>query len=681
MTRGSRHVPQLIGPVPQPAGLEPLRALRVLLGLLAAFGCLLAAPAPARAETPLVMEGKETLPQRVLTRTEAARRSAPGETPGATVPPMVQLFVFERAEADGEEWLRVAAAEAGDDAFWLPASETIEWRQNIVLIFEQQGGLERLLVFEHPDDLYEVIESERPDELSSTRREDAVRRERGDLPPGGPVIALGPRDGVDLSSQFYFLPILDWEPAIFEESGARLNALRVAVVRDTGEDPAPDAPPRRQSNRKLLKDFKVGIVFLVDTTTSMGPFIEATRDAVAEMYDRLRASRLGDQIRFGLVGYRDSLDAAPQAGYLTEVFVPVSEGGDRDRFMSGMSRMHASSAPTRHFREDAYSGVMAAVDDLAASGLDAGWVVLVTDAAPREAGDQFSGTGLSGRGLGNYARERGIAIATMHLLTPGGARSGDHADAESSYRGLTEVPNVGDLYFPVAGGDPGRFQQAAIQVSSEIADDLARNAYGERVTPDDGPGEREADAHLIDRVGRVAAAMRLAYLGRVKGESAPDVFSGWIADRDFDKVGLRPVSMRLLLTRNQLSDLEQSLQSIFDKGLEGAAAPDQFFRQVVAAAADMSRRPDIVGRRAENLAEAGLIAEYLEGLPYKSAVMNITERDWIRMNPSQQLTFLTGVQERAERYRRFNASPELWVEFERGETTESYYPMLLDDLP
>jgi serine/threonine-protein kinase PpkA len=112
--------------------------------------------------------------------------------------------------------------------------------------------------------------------------------------------------------------------------------------------------------------------------------------------------------------------------------------------------------------------------------------------------------------------------------------------------------------------------------------------------------------------------------------------------------------------------------------------PDEFFAQVLGAAADMSRRPDrVAGRSGASLAEAAAIPEYLEGLPYKSRIMNITEEEYIRRPISQQQSIFNELWEKIERYKRYNQATDQWVDYlGTGETGDNLlYPMRLDDLP
>ena len=84
----------------------------------------------------------------------------------------------------------------------------------------------------------------------------------------------------------------------------------------------------------------------------------------------------------------------------------------------------------------------------------------------------------------------------------------------------------------------------------------------------------------------------------------------------------------------------------------------------------------------ETLAEAVSISELLDGLPYKSRVMTITEDDWVRMSISEQQALVNDLYDKMERYQRYNGATDLWVNYLGTDGAGNLlYPMLLDDLP
>ncbi|MFX8696467.1 hypothetical protein ABTM58_20775, partial [Acinetobacter baumannii] len=73
------------------------------------------------------------------------------------------------------------------------------------------------------------------------------------------------------------------------------------------------------------------------------------------------------------------------------------------------------------------------------------------------------------------------------------------------------------------------------------------------------------------------------------------MFEAWAADRDFAKPDIAAFSVRVLLTKNQLSDLQATLKRIVDAGEKSQLQPGDFFNQLRSAAAAMGRDPARIG--------------------------------------------------------------------------------------
>ena len=89
-----------------------------------------AQPVAAQADggqRPLLMAGKKTLFQRVLSKPGAKLSSDAGGTAGEGLPAFSVLYVYQRKDVDGSPWLRVGAATDGRSDGWLPATQVIEF--------------------------------------------------------------------------------------------------------------------------------------------------------------------------------------------------------------------------------------------------------------------------------------------------------------------------------------------------------------------------------------------------------------------------------------------------------------------------------------------------------------------------------------------------------------------------
>src|SRR5690606_36085580 len=108
--------------------------------------------------------------------------------------------------------------------------------------------------------------------------------------------------------------------------------LKVASL-SQGEAAGKAAPRSRED---LLRDYKVGLVFVIDTTRSMGPYIEEVRNAVAALKERLSSHEEAERFRFGLIGFRDNTRLASHLEYVTKIYLPLDDDAMAENFLEAI---------------------------------------------------------------------------------------------------------------------------------------------------------------------------------------------------------------------------------------------------------------------------------------------------------------------------------------------------------
>jgi len=614
--------------------------------------------------TPLLMPGKTTLYQRILTRPGATLLVAPGTRPGQALSPLSILFVYGRDIIGDHAWLEVGAASRGQPDGWLREADTIAWKQTLTVAFTIPVDRERALFFRDHDTLKNLIRSERMlPEVAQLR----ARIQQGAIPAGFPVISIEPSTYVDPREHFYLLPILNFDRAILE-TGYPLNLLNVAAVtlRPGEEDllGKGQTGTARQYDTPLLKDYRAGIVFVIDSTISMGPYLDRTREAVRRIYQRLKASPWGKNVGFGLVAFRDYFEPTPDhEEYVARIFATLADGQNEEAFFKKVRQVDADTVSNRDFNEDPYAGLLTAMRELDWRGYAGRFIILITDAGAREANDPLSHTRLGAERLRILAQEKEdgkIAVYALHLLTPEGRHT--HDQAAGQYRTLTQWGDTGDLYFPVPTGSVAEFGQRVDALADSLVRQVEQASQGKLVeAPAAGASELEQKTAIVGR------AMQLAYLGRATGAEAPRLINAWVADRDFAQPSRKPLEVRVLINKNQLSDLQQTLQAILAAGERTRIDAKDFFNQLRSAAARLARDPENVNeRQVRRLADVGLVGEWLADLPYNSKIMEITEDDWLAWGPAQQREFLDEIDEKIRIYQKFHDDTDRWVMLDRG---------------
>jgi serine/threonine-protein kinase PpkA len=618
------------------------RGRKVLTAILAmALACMANVEVAAQSRQPQLMEGKRTLFKRAIVRPGASLlRSASDQAQRESLAAFSVVYVYGTSGQFVEIGRNIGAADG-----FVRADKLIDWKQTIVAVFNNPAGRERSLLFKEAA----TIDSIAGDRNARTRlaalRADAAAGRPGD----GSVQAIEPATPPDMRENFYFLPILSVANA---RLGHRINGHILNVASLSLVDPPP--PPTRG---KSLGDMKVGVVFVVDTTSSMGPYIEKVRQAIVRLQGKLGQSEAGRNMRFGLIGFRQALEASPGVEYNIKTFVKLDNTATAEVFVREIAKVKESPVSTNGFREDSLGGVYEAVQKTSWEGFDARFVILVTDAGPLLSG---AGRHVDSRGFGPSeiramaaADGKKVNITVIHLWTPEGAS--DHASAQQDYQALARG-DQGTSYFDVPDGLLDRFTGQLDNMAAGV-DDRIRAIAANDNTPPVPTGNRERDS-----ISRNFYAMQLAFLGRRDGSRAPDMFESYMADRDLTDPTKSAVDIRLFLTKNQLATMHDVAKKIVELGERSSVDPTRFFTQLRQAIASMARDPN---RRVDTQATTlgGALGEFLEGLPYASAspILSTDEQSWIQMGAGAQIAMRASLASKLRFFEEWHNTPSNWV--------------------
>lgn len=646
----------------------------MILGLLAGFAASIlpaagqTTAAPAAARRPLGVQGLDGLFQRVILRPGAVLFERPQRAASSRPVPGFSVY-YVYARPDGGEWLEVGSALDGRTEGWVEASKAIDWRHNLVLAFNNPAGRERAMFFRDAATLKNLW-------LNSSERPAAVARYRQEAQAGrdDSVLALEPETFVDITRQFYFLPILSAQ-RIENERAERARLLEVIS--------APASTPPRQpiADSEALKNYKGVIVFVIDSTMSMGPYIEQTRAAIRRVIARMRDTAVRDNFRFGIVAYRDAMQGNAALEYVTRPFYVPSFGDPAEKVLENIDKIQEAKANNQDFDEDALAGVKLALDKVSWQDFAGRFLILITDAGTRDAHDPLSETHLGIPEVKALARSEAkrVAISAIHLQTPPGRSNNNHARAEQQYRELTEFSGAGSLYYPVPGGSESDFRVVVDSLTDallqQVANTVGRPIGGLR------PAQTATERQISAQSEVVGTAMRLAYLGRSREQTVPDVVRSFVLDEDpvDPKPFRKPLDVRVLITKNQLSDLAKTVKTIIATHNANKLSPQDFFGQVRAATAAAARDPR---RIVESQRLAGMFGDFLRDLPYESPVMEITPDQWKDgMAPSERTEMINGLSAKLRLYEELNGQPSLWINIDGRQGGDTFYPLPIDQLP
>lgn len=651
-------------------------ALTVMASLL--LGSL-AAPALAD-EKPLLQEGKKTLYQRVLTTPTCQLTDSAGGTSGKAQPAFTRFYVYQRENAGNAEWLKVGPDSYGKTVGWIKGDCAVNWKMQMTLALTNPAGREPLLFFKDKAKLEELFGKEDPAPLLAP-----IQKNMKDKGRDPAVVAREPDYAVDMAKNFYLLPVLGAEET-FTEKGFQVRLLNVASVSaESGDKGKTD----KAAEANTLKGFSAAVVFVIDSTISMGPYIDRTREAVQRIYAQIEQEKLLNQVKFGLVAYRSNTKAVPKLEYTSKMFVDPSTVKDGKDFLAKVSQLKEATVSSSSFDEDPYAGVMQALDEVKWNEFGARYIVLVTDAGAIDGDNKLSSTGLNAEQVRLEAQYRGVAIYSLHLKTPSGAKN--HASAEAQYTNLSTNAFLNKpLYYPVDAGNVDSFGKMVdslgdaitAQVKAAYRGDMAAGSALGADAEYAKKGDSETDKAIAEDAALLGHAMRLAYLGEKTGASAPPVFKAWISDRDFVQQNVPTTDVRVLMTKSQLSDLSDVVKQIADAANEGLISPTDMFERLRSVAATMGKDPNQLKDKNIKLADMGLMAEYLDGLPYLSEVLSLDEETWKGMEGLEQEKFIRRLNTKLKYYQRYNADADRWVSLAPGSDSRDHvYPVPLEALP
>ncbi|MGX5792341.1 serine/threonine-protein kinase [Pseudomonas sp. ArH3a] len=615
-------------------------------------------------QRPLLMAGKKTLFQRVLSKPGAKLSHDAGGATDEGLPAFSVLYVYQRKDVDGSPWLRVGAATDGRSDGWLPAAQVSDWKQSLVLKFTERSGRAPVMFLRQSSEVEKLL-------ADPAAAKGALAKAQKNSEDNQQVLALEPTASAVPQDQFYLLPIFDSKES-FDENGQPVQLLNVASI-DPG---SAAAKPAARAINTHADAFRTAVVLVVDTTVSMQPYIDQVRDVVHELQTRIAERGELDSVSFGLVGFRNSIKKTPGLEYVAKTLITLDQGRDPQRFLDMARQVKASTVSSHSFNEDAFAGVMQAVDGMDWSGYGGRIILLVTDAGALRKNDPFATTQMNEAEVRQAALGKQIKIYALHLRTDAGKKT--HAGAESQYRVLTADanPQIGDLYTPVPGGDVRKLGERVDEIGSVFAN-LVHQVRSN--TPQPVPLLSAAPT-LADKSAAVGYAMHMDFLGRKTASQAPQLVSAWTADRDLTNPALPAFQVCVMLTKLQLNDLQQSLKLIVDAARKTQTSPKGFFQEIASASAYMSRDPQAL-RKGGNLADGGILGEYLEGLPYRSKSLNMTQDLWLSLSVAEQEDFIDELDSKIRLYETFHNDVANWVRFGDAEPGDALYRVPLSTLP
>lgn len=650
------------------------RRLTLCAGLLLGLAGLVFEPAAADALPDPHTTGSF---QRVLSLPGAVLAPGPGAGSGTAVDVFSVLYVFERRETGGQSWLLVGSNPRAAPQGWIAQDKSEEWRHALVLQFTPTGRNRSPAMFFRDAAALETHVTA-PD-AQAWARDLARRAMAGEQPPE--LAWVEPRENYRFANDKYLLPILD---AKVVRLGGRNPVVlaRVASVNAQSRMPVPTGTAAVGAAR----DMKVGIVFVIDTTVSMKPYIEQVHQAVARVARAIKDEGLMANVNFGLLGFRSDPSFNPRIEYVTRTYHPLRTGGSVDQLLQRLAAMDVSPVSTARFAEDSYAGIHDAFNspDFDWASFDAGLILLITDAGPREFNDpKAKYPGLTARSLlveadGASKRFR-FSIFALHLLTEEAKRAGDQDRARLEYLALG------------SSGDPGESKYVAVPAQPLAAFDQQIGTFvdgvvnGIRQLRKDGIIDRSSAQRHSGMEGLVFNELFRAqyeFLARTGG-GVPRYEPWWTVDVDLVNPPRRTMQAHVFMNRTQLNGMAQAVGEVIHEADAASISGGDLFDRLRKVSAHMSHDP---GRRTAGAFDSVMgeteTTEILRSLPYQSDILRMNRDVWNSQDASERHEFIDGLRRKLAIYREIEGrNASTWTDLGGGDPSLQVTLVPLRELP
>jgi serine/threonine-protein kinase PpkA len=495
-----------------------------------------------------------------------------------------------------------------------------------------------------------------------------------DAPPE--VITREPDTYVDIRKKFYLLPVL--ESVDLSDQGiddARILQIAAAVP-DKRARPEDLCTTERGDFAKCAREtgavgdneLRINVVYVIDFTLSMQPYIDAVTNATRDSARILsQSTRTEDRVRFGLIGYRDHPEANPDSEFIARNFTPELVG--RTRFTS-IIEAHgvASKVGGKDIQEDVMAGVL--------EGLNSQWepgaiklLFLIGDASGHDPSDKYSSTGKDARALRQLATEQGVNVASFYIKNSHQTEDWDRGIEQ--FRALSENPGVTSTR--AVDENPTEIGNAILEVTREWRDRLVK-LHADKLAR--APARGPAGANPFTEAFR---ASLVEFVG--KATEPPKDITAWVIDRDLTNLARRSFDVHVLVSRKDLDELTRGLQDLVD-AYEGAKLTNETFFKTLQSMTTLRGLDGGEVSKASILAKTNLLPRWIEALPYKSQITSMKFADFEEMTADKSQQLQAKLRSLITTYKSISERQDSWVKLNDVMRYEDYvYPLLLDNLP
>ena len=272
---------------------------------------------------------------------------------------------------------------------WVHENDVVEWNHREGAIFTEQKGRKLARIYSNLDDL-----------KASLSNRSAEKK----------AISQEPQ-GLDQLQKRCKLPLPILEQRMWMSDGGQVTAYKVAYLHAGTSN----SGQQKLSQEEIAKQYgSADIVFVIDATISMRPYIEAVRDVVSNIARGLQVMQDTLTIRLGLVAFRDYDFGKPASvEYVVKRFVELTP--DLAKFERELSRVQEAPYSNPGCPEAVFDGVFEAIAKTKwnSSGLKV--IILIGDNSGYEPGHKHNPNKYSLDLLQDMANQKRIRFLCLKI--------------------------------------------------------------------------------------------------------------------------------------------------------------------------------------------------------------------------------------------------------------------------
>jgi len=605
------------------------------------------------------------------------------------------IYIFDRKDLDFSDpanpkgWYQVGTM-VNDPMGWIQAKDILEWKQSLVVSYTHPGtGDDRrqsVLMFKGKEDLSSIVESD-----DSAKQVGQIYAGLNAQPMAVPdsVISREPARFVNIEEKFYMLPVIDFEKIDLFDDETRYLQIAAALPNSRADADKSDTLQNAEfaelagtadtTAGTQASELGFDIKFVMDMTGSMQPYIDITKEAIQKVAELVKQKNADAKVNYGLIGYRDDTKLIPELEFVTKNF--TEQLVNADGFVKAISKVKAAQVTSKDYQEEMFAGVKEAINSQ--------WnentvkiIILVGDASSHQVGHPQNTSGLDAQQVRELANANKISIISVHLKEK--QAEPDHALAQAQFTQLgTNSGTKAPAYMDVATDDQQTFAQAVQSVAGELSNIIAEVRQGNLASVKNAPQANTAQdaAQKGKQIAQsVAAAALVDYLGREA--NPPRDITAWVMDRDLSSPEIRSLDVRVLLKRGELNDLIQALESVLKAVKRSELTQMAFFDALQGVVTQSTKGNKITMTDAQKLADSGLMPSWINSLPYKSAILKMSNDMFAELTADERSALEYEIEGKLELYRIINENTDLWVKLDdRDANIDHVYPLSLSALP